>query len=289
MGRLAAVVTSVVLLLAAGAGLAQEVPATPPQAGPGADAPAPKPEAAKKEDDGVATATLDQVLADLADAKFIVKRLDAAVAARQFQDARLTPLLVKLLRDESADVRLAAIAALGDRTDADQKKKAADGLATRLHAITDKVEFEAERGKVIDALHDLAQVSSIDVLLDKIGYGTSLTEVEARCRAVGNVPSPKAIEALIGFMQKRHRDGTGYRAACNRALQYATGERGTNDADMWRAWWKEHEKTFDYQAAYDKRQAAKRERDDAEARRERARERQREGGGKGKGDGERKN
>jgi HEAT repeat protein len=287
MRRFPGIVTLALLGLLAGPlpASAGDQPAGPKGDGPkveGKDAPPKKdapPGDAKPSDDArpaTPAPTLDQVLADLADTKFTVKRLDAATAAKQFQDPRLTPLLAKLLKDEYPDVRTAAVAALAARTDPDQRKKAADALGSRLDAISGKPELDAERGQVIDALHDLAQPSTIDTLIDKIDYGTSLDEVDARCRAVANVPSPRAIEALIGFMQKRHRDGTGYRSACNKALQYATGERGANDADMWRAWWKEHEKTFDFQAAFDARRKAEHAKEEAADRREKAREKAKE-------------
>lgn len=288
MLRLPSVRRAVVLTVAAILASAAPAFAAPDEpAGPKADAPksdAPKSDAPKADApkdapppaDATPAPTLEQVLADLADTKFAVKRLDAATAAKQFHDPRLVPLLAKLLRDEHPDVRAAAIAALASRIDADQKKKSADALADRMGAIAEKAELDDERMKVITALHDLAQVGTIDALLDKVSYGTSLDEVDARCRAVANVPSPKAIEALISFMQKRHRDGTGYRAAANKALQYATGERGANDPDLWRAWWKEHEKTFDFAAAYEKRQADAQAKEEAADRREKSRERQKE-------------
>lgn len=280
--RLALVVTLVALVLApaavargqdappdgSGAGQAPpkepRKPKDPPPDDPGAQAPAdPAP-------------TLEQVLADLADAKFVVKRLDAATAAKGFQDAKLLPLLTKLLRDESPDVRTAAIQALGARTDADQQKKASESLCERLKALKGKTEGEAERTTLAKALHDLAQVGSIDALLDGIETGTGYDEVDARCHAVGNVASPKAIDALITFMSRGHRDGTGYRACAAKALQYATGERAANDPDQWRAWWKDHEKSFDFDAA-----AARRAKEN-EAKAEKADRKSRGKGGKKK-------
>ena len=270
-----ALVVTLVSFLAVPAGVAAADDA-PPASGPG-QAPPKAPE--KKDDapkdgakDGGAAkepeapaATLEQVLADLADTKFVVKRLDAAAAAKTFQDPRLLPLLTKLLRDESPDVRTAAIQALGARTEADHRKKAADSLADRLKVLDGKPEAQGERIAVAGALHDLAQPGAIGVLLDGIGTGTTLDEVDARCRAVANVPSPKAIEELINLMAKRHRDGSGIRSSATKALQYATGERSGNDPDQWRAWWKDHEKSFDFDAAAERREkenAAKAERAD---------------------------
>ncbi|MCE9636301.1 MAG: HEAT repeat domain-containing protein [Planctomycetes bacterium] len=247
---------------------------------PKADGDAPKPDAPKKDEPKPDTPppaaapapTTEQLLADMADTKFAVKRLDAAIAAKSVHDPKLLPALSKLAKDEQPDIRLAAIAALGARIDGDQKKKAADTLGDRIKSLNGKPEADAERMALCAALHDLAQVGSIDALIGDIDYGASLDEVDARCHAVANVPSPKAIEALIGFMQKRHRDGTGYRASCAKALTYATGERGGNDADYWRAWWKDHEKTFDFEAAASLREKAAADKAEKSLRKEKAKE-----------------
>jgi len=231
-----------------------------------------------------AAPTVEDLLRDLGDSKAADKRLDAALAAKSVQDARLLAPLVKAVRDEHPDVRAAAIAALGARTDPDQQKKAADALGGRLGSLRARVEHEAERAKIVAALHDLAQPASVDVLLDGIDDSMPQDEVEARCRAVGNIPSAKAVEGLINLMAKRHRDGSGTRGAAVRGLQYATGERQGNDPDSWRAWWKEHEKTFDFDAAAYRRAKERKEKEDAEDRRDR-RKKDRDGKGEGKGKG----
>lgn len=243
------------------------------------------PSAARAEDPAPgaqAAPTIEQVLKDLADKEFTVKRLDAATAAKDFQDPRLVPLLAKLLKDDAPEVRAAAVAALANRTDGDQQKKASEALTDRVKAMGGKVEVEQERITVVKALGKLAQPGCIDALLDDIEDGMSPTETEARCMAVANVPSPKAIEGLIGLMSKRHRDGTGIRASAVRALQYATGEKGGNDPDQWRAWWKDHEKTFDFAAAAERRAKAEQAKEERDARRDGKKDR---GGKKKDGDG----
>jgi hypothetical protein len=77
--------------------------------------------------------------------------------------------------------------------------------------------------------------------------------------AVANVPSPKAIEGLIAYMARRHRDGTGIRGQLVKALTYATGVKGANDDDAWRSWWKDAKGTFDFQAAAAERERARAE------------------------------
>lgn len=227
-----------------------------------------------------ASPTVEDILKDLGDREFSVKRLDAANAAKAFQDPRLVPALAKLLKDESPDIRAAAVGALAVRTDPDHRKKAAEALGDRLRGLGDKAEGESERIGIAKGLEKLAQPGTIDVLLDGVSPGMATSEVEARCRAVANVPSPKAIEGLIGVMSKGHRDGSGVRAIAARALQWATGEKPVNDPDHWRAWWKEHAKTFDFEAAADRRAKEEQAREDRETKR---RERDGRGGKDGKG------
>lgn len=213
------------------------------------------------------SALVEDLVAKMGDARFAVNRLDAATAAKDLQDAKLLPPLLKLLRDDHPDVRAAAIAALGTRSDPEQGKKAADALAERLKPLAKKPEHTGELIAACTALHDLAQPSTIDALLDDMAPGTDLDVVAARCMAVGNIPSPKAIEGLIDLMSKGHRDGSGLRGTAARALAYATGERAVNDPDHWRAWWKENAKSFDFGRAAAQRAEGRRKKDEAEERR----------------------
>ena len=237
-------------------------PADPdPKAEPRSD---PKPESGSPSSPN---ALVDDLVAKMGDAKFAVHRLDAATASKDLQDAKLLPPLVKLLRDDHPDVRTAAIAALGTRSDPEQAKKAADALAERLKPLSKKPEHSGELIAACTALHDLAQPSTVDALLDDMAPGTDLDVVFARCMAVGNIPSPKAIEGLIDLMSKGHRDGSGIRGTAAKALAYATGERAVNDPDHWRAWWKENAKSFDFGRAASEREASRRKKDEAEDRR----------------------
>jgi HEAT repeat protein len=282
---LAAVIAGVLALPGAlPAAFADDAP-TPPKQGERRPPDPPKDPAAPAEKPPAPD--VDQLVADMGDAKFAVKRLDAAAAAKSVQDPKLLAPLVKLLRDENTEIRTTAIAALGARREPEQQKKAAEALAARLKSLAGKPEAESERTEIARALHDLAQVGAIEALLDDVGQGMGLDEVDARCRAVGNVPSPKAIEALIAFMQKGHRDGSGWRASAARALEYATGERRVNDPDQWRAWWKDHEKTFDFEAAAAARRKAEEEKAAKDASRKEKKERREKGkkGGKGEGEG----
>ncbi len=233
--------------------------------------------AAARADDAASDAAqpdVDGLVARMKRSDAPLERLAAAEAARDVQDERLLAPLVKLLRDDDADVRRAALAALGARTDPAQQKRAADAVAERLKPLAKKAETEGELVAACTALHDLAQPSTVDALLDDIADGTSTDVVRARCMAVGNIPSAKAIEGLIDLMAKRHRDGTGTRSAAAQALAYATGERPVNDPDHWRAWWKEHEKSFDFAAAAERRAAERDKKKDAAERRDRRKKKQ---------------
>lgn len=188
-------------------------------------------------------------------------RLAALKEAAETEDPRLVAPVGKLLKAGEEAVRLAAVTALSSCRFEESKRKAATLLLERSKAVT--VAFEkdvtrkAELLAILTGLHDLAEESTIDGLLDGIEAGVDLDVTLARAMAVANVPSAKAIEGLIGYMARRHRDGTGIRAELTKALTYATGVKGANDDDAWRSWWKDAKATFDFQAAYAARERAR--------------------------------
>ncbi|MCG3133102.1 MAG: hypothetical protein HMLKMBBP_00195 [Planctomycetes bacterium] len=230
------------------------------------DPPAGKAKEEEKPKDAAAqvAAEADALIAKMNDAKFAATRLDGATGALSVQDAKLLPVLVKLLKDSDADVRLAAVKALGARTADDQKKKAAEALGARIKFIEKDVKDQMELIAVAKSLHDLAQPCTIDALLDGIQDDSDLDVAEARAMAVANVPCAEAIEKLIDHMSRRGRNGSGMQSLYRKALQYATGERGVVDPDMWRKWWKDNKATFDFDLAAvnrDKARGAKEDRD----------------------------
>jgi HEAT repeat protein len=206
-------------------------------------------------------------------------RLAAAKAAAGVQDKVLLPPLVRLLKDKEDVVRDAALDALAARTEEKQRKTAALSIATTLLRPLDRVPTTADRDleePVVQALHDLAQEATIGHLLDDVHPEAPADLIKARLRAVANVPSKKAIEALIDYGARR-RSGDGHRAAVRDALRYATGQTFGGDPDQWRQWWREMEKDFDVQAAARARAEAR----DAQEGRERKREERREKRGQG--------
>jgi HEAT repeat protein len=184
-------------------------------------------------------------------------RLAALKDAAEEEDIRLVAPLGKLLKADERDVRLAAVAALARNRSEDTRRKSSGLLLERSKILATAMEkdltLKAELIAVLDGLHDLAHESTIDGLLDGIEAGLDRDVVSARTMAVASVPSAKAIEALIGTMARRHRDGTGIRAELTKALVYATGVKGGNDDDAWRSWWRDAKATFDFQAASEAR------------------------------------
>ncbi|MFO0934660.1 MAG: HEAT repeat domain-containing protein [Planctomycetota bacterium] len=202
-----------------------------------------------------------ELLAHLKDDQPADVRLAALKEAAGTDDARLLPPLGKLLKAPEEDVRLATVATLAARTMPDTKKRAASLLLERSKTLQAAFEKDVSRKDelvaVVKGLHDLAQETTIDGLLDGIELGVDLAVVEARAMAVANVPSAKAIEGLIDYMGRRHRDGSGIRGVLAKALAYATGTKQANDVDAWRAWWKDAKATFDFQAAAAARASAR--------------------------------
>ncbi len=178
-----------------------------------------------------------------------VKRAAAEEAARN-QAPELLPPLARLLGDDDLEVRRAAAAALAARTDDAAKRTAASALGERLRSMGEKGDL-GERIALADSLHDLAQPGSVKVLLDGIKGDTAREEVEARLHAVGNIPVKEAVEGLIDFAASVGRGKRGdWHAAARAALKYALRyDVGGADPDLWRAWWREHGKEFDFQAA----------------------------------------
>ncbi len=194
--------------------------------------------------------------------------LAAATLAKDVQDRKLVTPLVKLLRDDSYSVRKAAREALSARSADADKKKAAQGLARELPRLSKDEAASDELIETADALHDLAQPVSIDALLDVIKHDTDNSIAAPVLRAVANVPAKRAIEKLIQFAAARGRKSSGHGRAVRDALRYATGESIRTDPDLWRAWWKENERTFDFEAASSRRTATRAEADEREKRRE---------------------
>ncbi len=202
-----------------------------------------------------AAAQLEAVLQGLK-AKDAETRVKAATEARNLQDAALTSPLTRLLSDKELGVRSAVIDALGARADKSARKKAASALAARLRRLTKHVADQPELIQVIEALGVLQQSHTIKALMDDIDLEVDTEVVRARLFAVAAVPHKLAIEALITFMAKGRRGGRAkHRDLADKALRYATGAQphkenrsAGRDADRWRAWWRENEKTFRFDA-----------------------------------------
>lgn len=183
-------------------------------------------------------------------------RVKAIGAAKDAQHSSLTVPLVKLLSDKEWGVREAALEALGARTEKAAKKKASSSIAGRLRRLSKDPDAVDELLLSVEALGTLAQPAAVKPLLDDITLETDIEIVRARFMAVAEIPDKKAIEGLIDFLAKGRRGGAGpQRDAARKALQYATGadaprehRASGKDADRWRAWWRENEKHFDFQA-----------------------------------------
>lgn len=213
-------------------------------------------------------ATLKAVLLGLK-AKDAETRVKAATEAKGLPDAALTSPLIRLLTDKERGVREAVIDALGGRVDRSARKKAANALAARLARLSKHVADQPELLLTIGALAALQQPSTIKALLADIDPDVDSEIVQARLFAVAGIPHKQAIEELITFMAKGRRGGRAKnRGLADKALRYATGatphkdnRSAGRDADRWRAWWRENEKTFSFDAI----QAARVEAEEAAA------------------------
>jgi hypothetical protein len=178
------------------------------------------------------------------------ERKAAAVAAASEQDARVTAALVGALTDADGQVRRAVIAALAARTEDAAKKDAASALLGRTARLVQYADMQDELIAVFNALHDLALPTIVRPLADGIDLERREPAIlEARLRAIANVPNADAITSLIDVMAKGGKSNAWWKKAVREALIYATGEKFGPDPDPWRKWWKDHGKDFDFAAA----------------------------------------
>jgi hypothetical protein len=186
-------------------------------------------------------------------------RRQAVAEAKREQAPALTSALARLLADDDEKVRVAAIEALGARTEAAARKDAAGHLASRLPRLA-RNDQRDERFAALKALHDLAQPSSLKALSDGIGTDVEPEELALRLRAIANLPCDEAIEWLIRFRSGSGRGNRGGRAYWVRMTRdawiYATGQKQpSNDPDVWRAWWNERKGSWDHKDALARRKA----------------------------------
>jgi HEAT repeat protein len=212
-------------------------------------------------------------------------RLEATQEAAENQDAALASALVRLLSDKDGEVRDAAILALGARTEPTARKKATSSLLARLDRLRKHPADRPELLLAIEAIGGLRLPSAVKPLLEPIDLAMDMEEVDARMNAVAAIPEKESIDRLIQFLARGRRGGQGpQRASAQRALQTLTGHRGNRDPDQWRAWWKENESTFSFDAIVAAREAAEAEAKAKEAARE-ARKKDRQERGKKKKEG----
>jgi HEAT repeat protein len=205
----------------------------------------------------------------------------AAKSALAMQHPALFAPLTKLLDDEHRAVREAALRALAARERNEERAKAARAIEARLEKLDREPGSPEEAAVVVQALHDLAQPTSIEPLLDGVLPTTEVGVAAARLMAVGNVPTKQAVEELIDHAA-RGRRAESHRGAAIKALQYATGVKLAN-LDAWHRWWSENKRTYDPIAAAAARQAA---RDEAAAKeQEKAARRAKRAEKAGEGDG----
>jgi len=168
------------------------------------------------------------------------------------QDSALTAPITRLLKSKNPAVRYGAIETLATRSVESEQKKAARSLAARLKPLADKEDNREELLKVISALHDLAQPSTIKALLDSKNEEDREVR-QARAMAVANVPTKEAIERLIQYGYKDRKGAGRTRDIATKALAYATGARVKGSIEGWRKWWSDNKKDYDPFVAADAR------------------------------------
>jgi len=176
--------------------------------------------------------------------KDIDTQLEAVREAAQNQHSALTSPLIKLLKCKEVAVRLAAIEALGLRQETADKKRAAKALCARIKPLEDKPDRYDELGKIVTALHDLAQPVAIRPLMDiPVNFDQALAQ--ARLRAAANIPSKEVIDRLLQYASSGRRGRNARWKSAGAAIRYATQESVKGGVREWRQWWKDNKDKFD--------------------------------------------
>lgn len=178
----------------------------------------------------------------------------AMAEAKTVQHPTVTAQLARALSDPDELTRLAALEGLAARTTPEGRKAAATAIAARLPRLAEAPKLHDEHLRAIAILHDLAQPVALKALAARLGLDVEPEELAARLRAIANLPTAEAIETIIDFRatggNRGGRSELGYRRRFAReAFTYATGTDAGQDPDAMRAWWKAHEKGFDFAAA----------------------------------------
>lgn len=182
-----------------------------------------------------------------------VKR-PAVAQAKGDQHPTVTAQLARALSDADDLVRQTAIEGLAARTTPAGRKAAATAIAARLPRLAESPLLRDELLRALAILHDLAEPVAHKALAARLGLDVDPEELAARLKAIANLPIPEAVDTIIDFRatggNRGGRGELGYRRRFARdAFTYATGADVGNDPDAMRAWWKEHAKGFDFQAA----------------------------------------
>jgi hypothetical protein len=166
------------------------------------------------------------------------EKVAALVKARAMQHEDMAKAVATAVKDDSKEVRIAAIDALGHiRVGAALKS---------LHGFARKkalVEEEDQAVAIFKAIGRHGDTDSIKVLEDDLS-GSSRTVAEARILALGKIRHEKSVEALIAIMNKSGKGKKGnvgqYMDEIRLALHVLTGaDEGTNRKN-WQSWWNDN-------------------------------------------------
>ncbi len=147
----------------------------------------------------------------------VAVRSEVVRLARGCRRAEMTEMLVKFARDEELEVRLPAIAALGER----RAKGAVPALCALIRGATAHNEPVVVREAAIAALGNIGSARAVGALAEVLGGGGLLGRLRApalrvaAARALGAIGSPEAKAALSQYTRSRHR---AVRDACQQEL-----------------------------------------------------------------------
>jgi hypothetical protein len=173
------------------------------------------------------------------------EKVAALTEAESCLHADVVALIAGALRDDAAEVRVAAAESLG-RMDLDAALDA-------LHAAVKRratVEEEALAVALFKSIGRHADPASIDILEDN-ALGSPDKVAQARILALGRIRDIESVEALMGLMNKlRVAKGAGSKQMqeLRLALHVLTGVDQGADRRDWQRWWNDTKRTLEIAA-----------------------------------------
>lgn len=161
----------------------------------------------------------------------------------QVADKKVVDAISKGLKDNDLEVQLAAVDALGRNV----HPEALDDLHRFYKAEVKRLKDDTRlMPMVIQAIGRQGNEKSIEILSDDLFSQRTFPAVKARMWGLANIRSNKSIAAITEMMNKVGNEKLqDFMPTIRLALLRLTGVDNGSDPQMWLAWWRKNDKTFE--------------------------------------------